>query len=205
MAFSSIAAFWLVSMALTLVPGADWAYVIAASMAGGAILPSTCGLLVGHMALTGLVAAGLATVVASSPTVLSVLTLVGSLYLLWLGISTVRHPPTPRADAGQAGVSWLRRAAKGAGISGLNPKVLLLLVVLLPQFIVSKAVWPFAVQIAILGLVHIVNLCGVYTGVGATARRILRTRPEAARAVSRASGVTMILMSVALSVEHFVR
>src|SRR5262249_42221353 len=134
---------------------------------------------------------------------LSVLTAVGALYLLWLGISTVRHPPTPRADE-KAGGGWLRRAVKGAGISGLNPKALLLFVALLPQFIVSGAAWPFAVQIALLGLVQIANCGAVYVGVGATARRVLRTRPSAARAVSRISGAAMIVISVVLVAEHFV-
>ena len=203
MAVGSIAAFWLVSFMLVLVPGADWAYAIAAGMSDHTVLPAVGGLLAGYVALTVVVAAGLATIVAGSPVILSVLTAVGALYLLWLGIATLRHPPTPQADAGRSGGSWARRAAKGAGISGLNPKALLLFVALLPQFIVSGAAWPFAVQIALLGLVHIANCGAVYMGVGTTARRVLRSRPSAARAVSRISGAAMILISALLVAEHF--
>jgi threonine/homoserine/homoserine lactone efflux protein len=203
MAVGSVAAFWLVSFMLVLVPGADWAYAIAAGMSDRTVLPAVSGLLAGYVALTVVVAAGLATIVAGSPVILTVLTAVGALYLLWLGISTLRHPPTPRADTGQAPGSWVRRAAKGAGISGLNPKALLLFVALLPQFIVRGAAWPFAVQIALLGLVHIANCGAVYMGVGATARRVLRSRPSAARAVSRTSGAAMILISALLVAEHF--
>src|SRR5262249_24299805 len=150
------AAFWLVSFMLVLVPGADWAYAIAAGMSDRTVLPAVSGLLAGYVALTVAVAAGLAAIVVGSPLTLSVLAAVGARYLRWLGISTVRHPPTPRADEKDSG-GWLRRAVKGAGISGLNPKALLLFVALLPQFIVSGAAWPFAVQIALLGLVHIAN------------------------------------------------
>jgi threonine/homoserine/homoserine lactone efflux protein len=203
MAVGSIAAFWLVSFMLVLVPGADWAYAIAAGMSDHTVLPAVGGLLAGYVALTVVVAAGLATIVAGSPVILSVLTAVGALYLLWLGIATLRHPPTPQADAGRSGGSWARRAAKGAGISGLNPKALLLFVALLPQFIVSGAAWPFAVQIALLGLVHIANCGAVYMGVGTTARRVLRSRPSAAQAVSRISGAAMILISALLVAEHF--
>jgi threonine/homoserine/homoserine lactone efflux protein len=202
MAISSIAAFWLVSIMLVLVPGADWAYAIAAGMAGRAVLPAVGGLLAGYAVLTGVVAAGLAALVAGSPAMLTALTVLGAVYLMWLGIATVRHPPTPQADANHGGVSWLRRVVKGAGISGLNPKALLLFLALLPQFIVRDAAWPFAAQIAILGLVHTANCGAVYSGVGTTARRVLRTRPAAARAVSRTSGAAMILIGVLLVVER---
>jgi threonine/homoserine/homoserine lactone efflux protein len=202
MAISNIAAFWLVSFMLVLVPGADWAYAIAAGLCDRTVLPAVGGLLAGYVALTAVVAAGVAALVAQSPVTLTVLTAVGAVYLVWLGIITVIHPPTPQADAKHAGISWLRRAVKGAGISGLNPKALLLFLALLPQFIVRDATWPFAAQIAIMGFVHTANCGAVYTGVGATARRVLRTRPAAARAVSRSSGAAMIVIGVLLVAER---
>ena len=82
----------------------------------------------------------------------------------------------------------MRRAAKGAGVSGLNPKALLLFLAFLPQFLTHGAAWPFAAQIALLGLVHTANCAVVYTSVGATAGRVLRARPAAATAVNRATG-----------------
>jgi len=202
MAISSIAAFWSVSLLMVLVPGADWAYAIAAGLRDRTVLPAVGGLLAGHLALTGVVAAGVAAVVADSPVILTVLTTVGAVYLMWLGITTVAHPPTPQAQADDGRVSWLRRAAKGAGTSGLNPKALLLFLALLPQFIVRDATWPFAAQIVLMGLVHTANCGAVYTGVGTTARRVLRARPAAARAVSRTSGAAMILIGVLLVAER---
>ena len=202
MAISSIAAFWLVSLLMVLVPGADWAYAIAAGLRDRTVLPAVGGLLAGHLALTCVVAAGVAAVVADSPVILTVLTTVGAVYLMGLGITTVAHPPTPQTQADHGRVSWLRRAAKGAGTSGLNPKALLLFVALLPQFIVRDATWPFAAQIALMGLVHTANCGAVYTGVGTTARRVLRARPAAARAVSRTSGAAMILIGVLLVAER---
>ena len=73
-----------------------------------------------------------------------------------------------------ASQSWVRRVAKGAGVSGLNPKALLLFVAFLPQFLTHGAAWPFAAQIALLGVVHTANCAVVYTSVGATAGRVLR-------------------------------
>ena len=203
MALGSIAAFWLVSIMLVLVPGADWAYAISAGLGDRTVLPAVGGLVTGYLVLTAVVAAGVAALVAGSPLILTVLTAVGALYLMWLGIMTVFRPPTPRVDANQGSVPWLRRALKGAGTSGLNSKALLLFLALLPQFIGRDAAWPFAAQIAMLGLLHTANCGAVYLGVGTTARRVLRTRPAAARAVSRVSGVAMIVIGILLVGERF--
>jgi threonine/homoserine/homoserine lactone efflux protein len=93
---------------------------------------------------------------------------------------------------------------KGAGISGLNPKVFLLFLALLPQFIDPIADWPLAAQVVSLGLVHGASCALVYTGVGAGARLVLRARPTAAQAVTRFSGAAMVLVGVLLLVEQLV-
>jgi threonine/homoserine/homoserine lactone efflux protein len=143
-----------------------------------------------------------AALVARWPLLLTALTVLGALYLLWLGIATVTHPSVPVARAGEGSQPWLRRAAKGAGISGLNPKALLLFLALLPQFISHGAGWPFAAQIVLLGLVHTANCGVVYTGVGTAARRVLRARPAIAVAVTRFSGAAMVVIGILLLAER---
>jgi threonine/homoserine/homoserine lactone efflux protein len=143
--------------------------------------------------------------VARSPVVLATLTVVGAAYLMWLGFGTLRHPAVPQAGTGEGDESWVRQAAKGAGISGLNPKVLLLFLALLPQFANPAAPWPVPVQIAALGLVHVASCAVVYTGVGAGARRVLRARPGAAKVVSRVSGAAMVVLGTVLLVEQVLK
>jgi threonine/homoserine/homoserine lactone efflux protein len=202
MAIASVMAFWAVSLLLVLVPGADWAYAIAAGLRDRSVLPAVAGLLAGYVALTAVVAAGVAAVIARSPLMLSVLTTLGALYLLWLGISTVARARTAQPVAGRSSAGWVRLAVKGAGTSGVNPKGLLLFLALLPQFISRSAGWPVAAQIALLGLVHTANCAVVYTSVGVTARRVLRTRPAIAAAVTRCSGAAMIVIGVFLLIER---
>lgn len=202
MAMAGVTAFWAVSLLLVLVPGADWAYAISAGLRHRTIVPAVGGLLAGYVVLTLVVAAGVAALVSRSPLVLTALTAVGALYLVWLGITTVTSPSTPQATEDEYTGSWVGRAAKGAGISGLNPKALLLFLALLPQFVARGAGMPFAAQIAVLGLVHTANCAVVYVGVGATARRVLRTRPAVATAVSRCSGAAMIVIGVLLLAER---
>jgi threonine/homoserine/homoserine lactone efflux protein len=201
---SSVVAFWTVSFLLVIVPGADWAYAITAGLRHRTVVPAVGGLLIGYVVLTATVAAGVAALVARSPHWLTTLTAAGAAYLVWLGISMLIKPSEqPHAGTGQATPdSWVRNAIKGLGTSALNPKALLLFVALLPQFTHPAARWPLAVQIVILGLVHIASCAVVYTSVGTGARVVLRTRPSAARIVARISAVAMMGIGVMLVVER---
>ncbi|WP_248579991.1 LysE family translocator [Nocardioides sp. InS609-2] len=201
MAMGTIAAFWAVSLLLVITPGADWAYAISAGLRHRTVLPAVGGLLAGHVAATLAVAAGVAGLLTRSPALMAALTAAGATYLVWLGIATVRNPASPSADAAPTPGSWARQAAKGFGISGLNPKVFLLFLALLPQFTDADAGWPLTAQILVLGLVHVAGCAVVYTGVGASARVVLGARPSAARAVSRFSGAAMIVIGLALLAE----
>ena len=202
MAIGAVTGFWTVSLLLVLVPGADWAYAITAGLRDRSVLPAVAGLLTGYVALTAVVAAGVASLVARWPVLLTALTVAGALYLLWLGISTLARPPAPVTAPGQGSQPWIRRAVKGAGISGLNPKALLLFLALLPQFVTRGVAWPFAAQIVLLGLVHTANCGVIYTGVGTAARRVLRARPAITTAVTRCSGVAMIVIAALLLAER---
>jgi threonine/homoserine/homoserine lactone efflux protein len=198
MAGRTVAAFWAVSFLFVITPGADWAYAIAAGLRHRSVLPAVGGLLAGHLAATAVVAAGVAALVAGTPLVLTVLTVVGALYLVWLGIGALADASVPHPCAQLASGSWVRQAAKGLGISGLNPKVFLLFLALLPQFANPNAAWPLAVQIVALGLVHVASCAVVYTAVGTGARQVLTARPAAARAVTRFSGAAMAAIGVLL-------
>jgi threonine/homoserine/homoserine lactone efflux protein len=153
---------------------------------------------------TAVVAAGVGAVVTRSPLVLAVLTAVGALYLVWLGFGMLAHPAVHPAHTEEPADSWLRQAVKGAGISGFNPKVFLLFLARLPQFTDPDAAWPIAGQIVVLGLVHVASCAVVYTGVGTGARRVLRARPTAARAVTRFSGTAMIVIGAVLLAERLI-
>ena len=70
-----------------------------------------------------------------------------------------------------------------------------------PAGVHSKVV---AVQILVLGLVHVASCAVIYTGVGTGARLVLRARPMAARALTRCSGAAMIVIGVVLLIEQLV-
>jgi threonine/homoserine/homoserine lactone efflux protein len=95
MAIGAVTGFWTVFLLLVLVPGADWAYAITAGLRDRSVLPAVAGLLTGYVALTVVVAAGVAAVIVRWPVLLIALTVAGALYLLWLGISALARPSAP--------------------------------------------------------------------------------------------------------------
>lgn len=197
----AILAFWGVSILFVVTPGADWAYAITAGL-NRRVPSAVAGMLTGHLIATLIVAAGVGTVVMSIPGALIVLTVAGSLYLIWLGIGTLRHPSVVHASTDEAtGPAW-RWWLKGFGVSGLNPKVFLLFLAVLPPFTDPDASWPLAVQISVLGLIHVASCAIVYFAVGFSALAVLRSRPVAARIVSRVSGIVMIGIGLFLFVER---
>lgn len=194
-------AFWAVSVLFVITPGADWAYAISAGLKGRVVTPAVVGLLSGHVLATLIVAAGVGTLVANHPLALSVLTVAGAGYLLWLGLNMLAHPATPHAERVQQSGSWTRWAFKGLCVSGLNPKVFLLFLALLPQFTDATTSWPLPLQMLALGLVHTISCGVVYLLVGFGSQAVLGARPVAARRVSRFSGAAMILIALVLLIE----
>jgi threonine/homoserine/homoserine lactone efflux protein len=215
MAASSIAAFWAVALLLIIVPGADWAYVIGTVLGDRSVLLAVSGIVLGYAGMTVVVAAGVGGIVARNPASLTALTIAGGLYLIWLGVKTVTRPAARAitvhsaesgigAGAGSGSEAGSGRAtlAKGVGVSGLNPKGLLVFLAILPQFTSPRGGWPLTVQLAVLGLVFTLTCAAFYLCIGSFAGRILRARPGAARVITRFSGTAMIVIGVLLLAER---
>ena len=211
MAASSIAAFWVVSSLLIMVPGADWAYTIGAGLRGHSVVPAVGGIVLGYAAMTIVVAAGVGALVARSPALLGALTIVGGLYLMWHGATTLARPSGPDTTSNGAPASESAPARtsqatllRGAGVSALNPKGLLLFLALLPQFTSPHGRWPLAVQLAVLGVVFMLSCGAFYVCLGSVARKTLHARPAAARAVTRFSGAAMFIIGALLLADRLI-
>jgi threonine/homoserine/homoserine lactone efflux protein len=191
-------AFWGLAFVLIVVPGPDWAFVLASGARDHIVLPAVSGLMTGYALLTVIVAAGIGSLVAHTPSLLTGLTAIGSAYLIYLGASLLFRP-TALAVEQRTGRSHLLR---GIAVSGLNPKGLLIFLAVLPQFADAHDRWPLAIQLGALGAVFVLT-CGVfYAVVGFAARALLTTRPRTARMLSRLSGAAMLLVGLALVVER---
>lgn len=199
--FGSFASFAALDLLLVMTPGADWAFAIAAGLKGDGVIAAITGLAAGYLAQAALVAAGLGALLARNADALRIITVVGAAYLLSLGIAVIKRP-RPIAATEQPVLSPIRSGLRGAAVSGLNPKGLLLFFAILPQFVVAKAAWPVPVQLAALGVFHVATCSIVYMSVALGAGRLLRSRPRAGLIVGQVSGVAMILVALALTLER---
>lgn len=201
MPVTSVLAFWGVATLLILVPGPDWAFAISAGLRRR-VVAAAAGIVLGYAVMTVVVAGGVGVLVARSPGALTVLTVAGGLYLVWLGARTTLRPAAPHAAAAEAADGARAVVLRGMAVSGLNPKALLMFVALLPQFATPERPWPVPVQLAALGATFTLT-CGVtYLAVGTVARALSLARPAAAHLVSRISGAAMVVLGVAVLVEH---
>ncbi len=116
---SAVLSFWALALLLSATPGPDWALVLGHSLRGRGIVRPLTGIAVGYLGLTTVVAAGLGTVVASHPAVLTVVTILGALVLAWIGAGMLRPSP-----AGQTGdqVPVLMESAEPVGPAETPPR-----------------------------------------------------------------------------------
>jgi threonine/homoserine/homoserine lactone efflux protein len=209
-ALALLLAFWGMVFVLIVVPGPDWAYTLACGLRDRSVYPAVAGIVIGYLVLTAAVVAGLGVLVTSNPVVLTAITVVGAGYLSYLGGTLlVRHGggigagerPEVRERAETRVAAW-RRVLRGIGVSGLNPKGLLIFVAMLPQFTDRGGAWPIPVQLAVLGVVFTATCAVFYTVLGLTARTVLRARTTISRVVSRTSGAAMVLVGFLLLAER---
>jgi threonine/homoserine/homoserine lactone efflux protein len=201
-------AFIVVAAALACTPGVDWAYSITAGLRQRSFIPAVAGLCGGYVLHTILMVAGLAALLAGMPGVLGWITVAGAGYLLWLGITTLRSWRGASFGAsdvvGSPATNQLRTFLQGMGTSGINPKGLLFYVALVPQFVSPEASLPVPVQSGLLGLTFVLLAGVVYTAVALLARKLLQSRPGAAKKVTLASGIIMVALGVVLLSEQLV-
>jgi threonine/homoserine/homoserine lactone efflux protein len=207
-------AFIGVAAALACTPGVDWAFSITAGLKERSFAPAVAGLCGGYIVHTALLVAGLAAVITGLPGLLGWLTVAGAGYLLWLGVSTMRswrgasfgaQPADATDRAAQAGPgNQFRVFLQGMGTSGINPKGLLFFVALVPQFVSPTATLSVPLQSGLLGLTFVLLVAVVYSCVALLARRLLHSRPGAARRVTLASGIIMVALGMVLLAEQLV-
>lgn len=199
-------AFLVVAGALACTPGVDWAYSITAGLKQRSFVPAVAGLCGGYLLHTLLLVAGLAALLTGIPGMLGWLTAAGAAYLLWLGLTTIRS--WRGASFGNTEVrvpaNQFRTFLQGMGTSGINPKGLLFYVALVPQFVSPEASLPVPVQSGLLGLTFVLLVAVVYTCVALLARKLLHSRPGAARRVTLASGIIMVALGAVLLSEQLV-
>ncbi len=191
---TEFALFLVAAFVVALTPGPGIFYVAARTLAGGRAegLASTFGTGLGGLVHVLAGALGVSALVLASAEAFALLKFAGAIYLVWLGIKTVREAGI--AVAGPVAATGAARAFReGIVVEALNPKTAAFFLAFLPQF-VDPSAGGVAGQFVLLGCISVLLNTGVDVAVvfGAVrARDGLTRRPDILRRVRAASGVAI--------------
>lgn len=185
---------------LLVVPGPAVTYIVARSLEQGraAGFASILGLGVGTIIHVVLLVLGLSAVLESSAAAFTVIRFAGAAYLVYLGLRRLlsrRPAELPGVERGSLG----RIFRQGIVVNVLNPKAILFVFALLPQF-VDPARGSVPVQLGILGAILLVlglTTDSAYALAAGTLGDWLRGRPRFFAWQERLSGAILLVLGVA--------
>lgn len=190
MSFETWLAFFVAAWLISLSPGPGALSCMAAGMRHGFRRASwnILGLELGVILLVAIVAAGLGAVLAASHLLFGLIKWAGVGYLIWLGVCQWRAEPKPLVADAQADGARLGLVTRAFLINASNPKGIVFMLAVLPQFIDLQR--PLAAQylicLATLLFTDIVVMCG-YTLLAAKVLSALRD-PGHLRWINRCFG-----------------
>jgi threonine/homoserine/homoserine lactone efflux protein len=181
------------ALALLLVPGPAVLYIVTRSASQGrrAGLVSVAGIHVGTLVHIAAAVVGLSALLVASATAFSVVKLAGALYLVWLGVTTLRRRTGLVDTADSVTVRSSRRIfLDGVVLNILNPKTAVFFLAFVPQFIDVDA-GHTTVQLVVLGVLFIalgLVTDGAYALAGGWIGGRLRRSPRLARRSETTAG-----------------
>ncbi|WP_281174911.1 LysE family translocator [Actinomadura oligospora] len=206
--------FLLVVAVLTVTPGPDMALVLRNGVRGGPSVAWWTGLgcCLGIAVHACAAVAGLSALLAASAAAFTVVRLAGAAYLVYLGASAIWHARRRSGGSGREAyaetsapvVAVTRTAAFRQGLLSnlLNPKIVLIFLTLLPQFVADGE--PRLATTAVLAGVFLA--CAVLWWrlfsllVGALGRVLSRERVR--RVFDRVTGTVLVGLGLRMALEH---
>jgi len=197
----------LVAFGLVLTPGPNMIYLVSRSITQGrtAGLISLLGVAAGFLVYLAAAVAGLAAVFAEVPLAYGALRIGGAIYLLWLAWQAVRPGGMSVFAPKELPVDPPRRLfVMGFVTNLLNPKIAVLYVSLLPQFI-DPGRGSVALQSLVLGAIQItiaLSINCVWVLTASTLAAFLGRRPGWIRAQRYLMGGVLGALAVRLATER---
>ena len=197
--------FIVAAVAIIVSPGPDTIVILRHALTGGrgTGLAAVSGVQLGLLVHTALAVAGISLLVASSPVLFQGLTVIGAVYLAWLGIQSLRGVGGLEVEIGAAPAGGARACREAALCNILNPKVILWFLALLPNFVNPEAGDVTTQLIALSALLIALNiLWQAPMALAADGVRRWLGRPETMHAVNRVSGVILLGMAALMLGQH---
>lgn len=200
---STLAVFIPASIALIVAPGPDSLYVLTRSISDGQWngVSSALGTSTGILVHTSLAVVGLSALLRTSAVAYTVVKYAGALYLLYLGVQTIRRKEEfdlqmDDSDDTDTGESYRR----GVVINTLNPKVAIFFLAFLPQFVTpGSGTWLNMMVLGILYAVLTVFYLGILALSSSRLTAILTSRPRVADVIRWAAGSIIVGFGVKLA------
>lgn len=202
---TAIAGVFAVALAMVLTPGPNMVYLVSRSISQGraAGLVSLGGVALGLVVYVIATNLGLAALFVAVPTLYLVIKIAGACYLMWLAISAVRGSTTVFEVTGLQQDSNRRLFTMGLLTNLLNPKMAVMYISIIPQF-VDPAAGSVLLQGLVLGGVQIavgvsINAL-IVLGSGSIAQ-FLAVRPSWIRVQRYVMGTVLGLLAVRLATD----
>ena len=153
---ATLAVFALASLVLAVTPGPAVLFIVARSVHQGpkAGILSALGVAAGGLVHVAGAVVGFSALLVSSATAFTVVRWAGALYLVWLGVKTIRSGADAAEVALPPPAPARRLVAQGFVVNVLNPKTALFFLAFLPQF-ADPARGSVALQLLLLGVTFV--------------------------------------------------
>lgn len=203
---ATLATFSAAAFALVVSPGPDTMLILHRSVSGGPRigLATVAGVQLGLVGHTLLAVFGLSLVIASSEVLFKGIAVAGALYLGWLAVHSVRAGVLSlNGEVARATVDWVRACRDAMLCNFLNPKVILMYLALMPNFVeVERGHVP--VQLAVLGAVMIAinTVYQVPLSLAADAAGRWLSSPLVKRTIDWAAGGILAMFAALMLYEH---
>ncbi len=204
-AADNLAAFAVTAFIIIVIPGPSVLFIVARALAHGRKVSvlTVAGNTTGEYVQVAAVAFGIGLLAERSVAIFTVLKLFGAAYLVYLGVKTIRDRRSLAAALAPApeALPAHRYFLQGFIVGVSNPKTVIFLVAILPQF-VTRSGGQIPAQILLLGLVFsaIALVCDSGWGLAAgTVRSWFARSPRRLELVGGVGGLTIIAVGLGLA------
>lgn len=191
------------SIILALIPGTDTVFILGQSISNSrkSGIYSALGVCSGILVHTFLAAFGLSIILKNSITAFNIVKSLGALYLVYMGIKSIRSKEDMLINDGEKSKENLKKSFVQGVISNvLNPKVALFFLAFLPQFVDNENTYG-ALPFAILGLTSFM-ISGIWcvslSIFASLISKFLKRNKNFGKIINKISGTIFIILGINL-------
>ncbi len=200
-------AFTVTAAVVIAVPGPSAMFIIgrAMSVSRPAALAAGAGNTLGIVFQGVLAALGLGSVISGSPVLYNVVKFGGAIYLVTMGVKTLRNREFPTGQIGALGSDGRRRnLLQGFTVGATNPKIVVFFAAALPQFVDADRGYVLVQMLLLLAVFGAMQLFSdtSWSMAGGSMRRWSATSPRRFERLIGGGGVCIIGVGLALALSN---